>query len=278
MKRGRAYMALCGAILTLGLSAYLGAHIFGSFEQSLHTATVHAAAVTLGGSARGMVFREERLLESDSAVTALLAAEGRRVGCGDAIAETEGGQLRADAAGIFSAEIDGCEHFSPEMLGSLEPKELRELMDAQPQGSDKAYGKLILGSSWYFAAEVDRDTAALLHAGQKVCLDFGFAVEGEVLRISKENLAVFEMDSHLAKSLPLRVAEAEIIIHEYYGLRLPAGAVKEDGEGRKSVSVLTAGQREDKTVNIIYKGSDWVLAEMESRADALREGNIVILD
>lgn len=270
-------MAVCGAILTLGLSAYLGAHIFGSFEQSLRTAAVRPAAVTLGGSAKGLIFRDELLLTSDSAVTALLAVEGRRVGRGDGLAETESGRLGAGAAGLFSAETDGYEHLAPEKLDKLQLTELRELMDSEPQPGGNAYGKLVLGSEWCFAAEVQGDTAALLQSGQKVTLDFGFAVEGEVLRISEEGLAVFLMDSHLAESLPLRMAEAEIIIHEYYGLRLPSGAVNENSDGNIFVSVLTAGQRENKTVNIIYEGSDWLLAEMENRADALREGNIVIL-
>lgn len=269
MGRGDGFIRLTSVLLVLALTAYLGLWALGALDSGLRTVEAQPATVTLGGRAEGIIVRDEVLLQSETKISQVLAHEGKRLGVGDAVAQG----VFAEYAGLFSASADGFEHLSPEALDTLSAPELRQLLDSGGEDPENAIGKIVRGTDWYFAAF----TGAQLYAGQKLTLDFGFVVEAEVLR-AEDGMAVFRMDSALAESLGLRKAEAEMVTAEYAGLRIPASALRHGEDGKTYVTVLTATLPENKNVNIIHDGGDWLLVEIEDRADALRPGNSIVID
>lgn len=269
MGRGDGFLKALSVLLVLSLAAYLGVWAFGALETGLSTVEAVEAVVTLGGELEGIIVRDEVLLQSEAKIGEILAAEGKRLGVGDAVAEG----IFAEYAGLFTASVDGFESLSPGALDTLSSTGLSELLESGGEAAEKAFGKTVRGTSWYFAAFTDEK----LYAGQRVTLDFGFAVEAEVVRASG-GLAVFRMESHLAEILGLRKAEAELVTAEYSGIRIPAAVLRQREDGETYVTVLTATLPEDKTVNIIHDGGDWLLVETEDRADALRPGNLIVTD
>lgn len=189
-------------------------------------------------------------------------------------------------SGTFSSMLDGYEHISPTSLTRLTPSGLQELMDSQAGISSGAYGKLVTDYRWYFAAVMSAKDAGNLKTGRTATLNFGrfygSDVYARVVSISApegENVAVvFRCDTALADTIGMRQATASVVFEEYSGIRIPSQAIQVDAEEEKTfVWTVTAMQLERKDVNIIYAGDSFVIVSRDADADALREGNTVVV-
>ena len=63
--------------------------------------------------------------------------------------------ISSPQSGLFSKTVDGYEHLSVSNLENLTPEKLSALIDSRQEPSEHAFGKIISGFKWYFAA-VDR--------------------------------------------------------------------------------------------------------------------------
>lgn len=194
--------------------------------------------------------------------------------------------LSAGQSGIFSQIVDGYEHITPSDAEHMTPAKIRSLLDSARETPDGAFGKLVTDFNWYFAAVMSDGDAENLSVGQTVTLDFGRyygrGLEGMIMSISSpENgsvAVVFRMSQALSETLAMREASASVAFEQYDGIRVPLEAVRTSEDGTEAfVWTITAMQLERKTVNIIYTGSDFCILEREARADALREGNTVVV-
>ena len=195
-------------------------------------------------------------------------------------------ELFAESAGTFSSAVDGYEQLTLTAVEDLTPSALSELIDrggSVPQG---AYGKLVCGYEWYFAAVMDAVDAANLTVGRRATLNFGrwysADVAAKVLSISpSENgsvVVIFRCATALADTLAMRAVSAGVVFDTYEGIRIPAQAVQTDPETESTfVWCVTATQLERKALDIIYCDEDFVIAAYSADADALRPGNTVVV-
>ncbi|MGN1001652.1 MAG: HlyD family efflux transporter periplasmic adaptor subunit [Oscillospiraceae bacterium] len=198
--------------------------------------------------------------------------------------------LTAQASGTFSSTVDGFESVSPADLYDggqpLSPSQLQALTESQPEPADGAYGKLISGYSWYFAAVMSAADASNLSPGRYANLDFGryygspISARVEAISPTEEgNVTVlFRCDTALRDTLAMRLVSANVVFEEYSGIRVPSEALRTDSETESTyVWVITAMVLERKDVEVIYAGDGFVIVSRDSDPDSLREGNTIVV-
>jgi hypothetical protein len=150
---------------------------------------------------------------------------------------------------------------------------------------DNVFGKLVTSEKWYFAAKVDYEHASQLTAGKQTKLLFpryyGDVIAARVESVSApENgmcAVVFSTERALADTLNMRKATAQVVFSETQGLRVPLKAVHVDQDVGTYVYCLTAQLVEKKYVSIIKTEGDYYIVSVDENADALREGNTLIV-
>ena len=190
--------------------------------------------------------------------------------------------MTASVSGTYSAVADGYEGvLTPESLADMTPSGLAAV---SPQSVSSTVGKIVSGSKWYFAASVSEADAARLRTGQRLTLRMASGVDFDLpvtlTRVSEaENgncLVVTESDKYLAYVTLLREQNAEIVIDEYEGLRIPKNALRVNGDGVSGVYCLIGRTAYFKPVNIIYQGGEYCLVE-PGRIEAATESQKSLL-
>lgn len=191
-------------------------------------------------------------------------------------------RVTASVSGTYSAVADGYEGvLTPESLADMTPSGLAAV---SPQSVSSTVGKIVSGSKWYFAASVSEADAAKLRIGQRLTLRMASGVDFDLpvtlTRVSEaENgncLVVTESDKYLAYVTLLREQNAEIVIDEYEGLRIPKNALRVNGDGVSGVYCLIGRTAYFKPVNIIYQGGEYCLVE-PGRIEAATESQKSLL-
>ena len=168
---------------------------------------------------------------------------------------------------ITAPVADGYESvLTPEVLETMTPS---QLSSAAPQSVSTTVGKLIQGSAWYFAANVNEEDAASLKENSRLTLRMVSGVDFDLpvtlTRISAaENgkcLIVLKSTRYLSYMTLLREQNAELIISAYDGLRVPKNALRVDENGVSGVYCLVGRVAYFKPVSIVYQGSDYCLVE-----------------
>ena len=176
-------------------------------------------------------------------------------------------RITAPVSGTYSAVADGYESvLTPEVLETMTPS---QLSSAAPQSVSTTVGKLIQGSAWYFAANVNEKDAASLKENSRLTLRMASGVDFDLpvtlTRISAaENgkcLIVLKSTRYLSYMTLLREQNAELIISAYDGLRVPKNALRVDENGVSGVYCLVGRVAYFKPVSIVYQGSDYCLVE-----------------
>jgi len=260
----------------LALNAETGRGELGGLELS---------AVTL----KSLVFTEEgakraaRLLELQAELLVLESS----------LSGLTGAELVTDKAGLFSSHVDGFEALSPASLPELTAAGVSELYRKSEAAETGAFGKLVSGTAWYYAAVVTQAEAEALRAivkaadGREAVAQVAFSsqsgqtVEMSIRRIGEDEgtgcVVILSADTGLSDTLRLRCLEADIIYASYGGLRIPKSAIRLDDEGRTYVFTETGVRVEMKYVEIIGDFGSYYLVQAGGTADALKEGNDVIV-
>ena len=218
------------------------------------------------------------------------------------------------AAGVFSGTVDGWEGLlTPDMLDGLTADRLSALLEQSPAPASGPVGKLITGSTWYFAALLP-GTGTGLKSGRTYTLTFSGDYYGqipmELERVSLEGeqtLAIFSCRTHLADTTLLRAQTVDVVIHHLEGIRIPRKALRvetvdeplesgalESGapEGgnpenvptrqvnRYKVYIVERSQSWGREVEILYTDENFYLVRPvdPSAAKRLRAGDEVILN
>lgn len=204
----------------------------------------------------------------------------------------------APASGVFSGSVDGWEGtVSPDGLDKLTAGELSALLARKPAAQEGAVGKLITGSTWYFAALLP-GTNTGLQSGRTYTLSFSGDYYGQIPmlleRVSLEGeqtLAVFSCRSHLADTTLLRVQTVDVVIRRLEGIRIPRKALRietetvtdDDGSTREvnhyKVYTVIRSQSREQEVEVLYTDDDFYLVRPvdENASGRLRAGDEVIL-
>ena len=197
--------------------------------------------------------------------------------------------LVCEVPGVFSGVVDGYEHVTSADIKSLTPAILQELIDSGETPGAGAYGKIVTDFNWYFAAVMDESHMANLSLGAAVSLNFGRYFSEDVAAtvyyvgtVSDGSVSVvFKCSEALSDTLNIRECSAIVTFEEYSGIRIPSEAIQFDDENpnnvRTYVWVVTAMKLERKSISILYAGDGFVLVERAAAANALREGNTVVV-
>lgn len=203
------------------------------------------------------------------------------------------------AAGVFSGTVDGWEGLiTPDQLDELTAQSLSALLSQTPTPVSGPVGKLITGSTWYFAALLP-GTDTGLQSGKTYSLTFSGDYYGqipmELERVSLEGeqtLAIFSCRTHLSDTTLLRVQTVDVVIHHLEGIRIPRKTLRvetveeeqEDGStrtvNRYKVYIVERSQSWGREVDILYTDENFYLVRPvdPSAAKRLRAGDEVILN
>lgn len=205
----------------------------------------------------------------------------------------------APASGVYSAGVDGWEGVvTPAMLDGLTAGSLSALMAEKHSPDALAVGKLVTGSTWYYAALLE-GTGTGLQAGRQYTLSFSGDYYGQVdmtlERISLEEektLAVFSCRSHLADTAMLRVQTVDVVTQQLEGIRIPRKALRVETEtvtgddgaasevNRYKVYTVVRSQAWGQEVEVLYTADTYYLVRPvdQAAADRLRPGDEIILN
>lgn len=256
-----------------GAARNLAAAVARHDTAALDGATLSLDGLLLGEEAGGVSAETLSALQRE-----LVALQGEG---------TESGTvLTAEAAGVYSGFVDGYEHLGSAALVNLTPSKLQALIDAPAEPQEGTYGKLVRDFRWYFAGVMSSVDAAKLTRGKAATLNFGrwysADIPARVVSVGPSEdgnvVAVFRCDTALADTLSMRGATASVVFDSYSGIRIPAEAVRTDDKTEGTyVWTITAMQLERKDIEILYAGDDYVIVRRGTTADALREGNTVVV-
>ena len=207
------------------------------------------------------------------------------------------------AAGVFSGTVDGWEGLlTPDKLEGLTAAGLEALLAQSPAPAAGPVGKLITGSTWYFAALLE-GTDTGLKSGRTYTLTFSGDYYGQIPmeldRVSLEGeqtLAIFSCRSHLADTTLLRLQTVDVVTQRIEGIRVPRKALRvetvdeplesgnPDGPTRQvnryKVYIVERSQAWGREVEILYTDENFYLVRPVDPAAAkrLRAGDEIILN
>lgn len=170
---------------------------------------------------------------------------------------------QAPESGYFYSTVDGYENiFTVDALNSLTGEKFEHLSDSLPDESLSASssGKIVAGSTWYIAVELDKRTAENFRNGGVYPVTFQYSnnielkmtVERRITRTDKD-VTVLVMSTKL---MPdgfdySRCQTVELTKTEYTGLRISTAALRmRDGE--TGVYVVQGSRVAFKTVEVLY--------------------------
>ena len=194
--------------------------------------------------------------------------------------EKGGTPIPAPISGLYSSTVDGWEDLRSEDLKELTPSALSALMSEKRQPPAWALGKLVSGVRWYLAAPVDAEDARRIADLSKV--QVSFSRQAEALTMQLEGLGaeeggkrvlILSCGEAMTDMLSLRFQDAELLISQASGLRIPRKALHVDEKGRSCVYVQTALQAEKKLVEVLMDFGDYYMVSSET----LRAGDEVIV-
>ena len=257
------------SVLFLAVCAYAGAKLWSSLDPELNTMTVRTVTLTDSAALEGIAVRRE---QSFCPAGAFSPADGSRIPAGSLSG--------VSCSALYYSSCDGFESLSPEALADLDVSALTGILSARPAQADG--GRLVLDFDWYYAALVSADAPIPDHGRCRILFEgFDVPVEGYILSLSQaesgQKALVLRLTQGGDPYMSMRKCSAQMIFSEYTGLSLPVSAVRRDEDGNSFVYTITAGIVECKAVDIIYTDGDDCLAALSTAADALREGNTVIV-
>lgn len=199
--------------------------------------------------------------------------------------------VTVNQSGIFSGLADGLEgQLTPDVLDELTVGRLDQLLQSEITPSQTAIGKLITGSTWYFAASVDDASAQRLEEGERYTLAFSGDFDKEVsMRLERlgsseggRRVAVFSSDRYLSQVTLARLSTATLVFERFTGVRVPDKALRvltnDDGSTTLGVYTLVGRQAEFKSVEIVREGEGfYLLRGTANNRKVLRPGDTIIL-
>ena len=205
----------------------------------------------------------------------------------------------APVSGVYSAVADGWEQsVTPALLEGLTADGLAQLLAQRHTPDTQSVGKLITGSTWYFAALLD-GTDTGLQTGRRYAVNFSGDYYGQISmtldRVALEGertLAVFSCRTNLADTAMLRIQTVDVVVQQLEGIRIPRRALrvstedvtKEDGSvsqvNHYYVFTVVSSQAEVQEVEVLYATDAYYLVRPVNpgAASRLRVGDEIILN
>ena len=190
--------------------------------------------------------------------------------------------ITADSPGIFTSAVDGFEYITPDSLEGITPERLASLFSS-PR-STGAFGKLVYGTKWYFAAVLTEADAARLEKGGRALLSFtknysnqvSMTVESIGSGSGGNCVVIFSSDVGLSDVCSVREISADIIFSSYSGILTPDSAIYEDTDGTKYVYLLVGLQAKRVNVEVVCRYNEYYCLVKAAGNEILNEGAEII--
>lgn len=190
--------------------------------------------------------------------------------------------ITADSPGIFTSAVDGLEYITPDSLEGITPEKLTSMLSA-PR-STGAFGKLVYGTKWYFAAIISEADAARLEKGGRALLSFtknysnqvSMTVESISSGSGGKCVVVFSSDVGLSDVCSVREMSADIIFSSYSGILTPDSAIYEDTDGTKYVYLLVGLQAKRVNIEVVCRYNEYYCLVKAAGNEILNEGAEII--
>ncbi len=192
----------------------------------------------------------------------------------------------APMSGIFTSVVDGYEGVTPDALSDLTPAALQAAFVPQ-QISTNAFGKLVTGITWYYAAVLDSDDAQKLQDKKTATLQFTktyydeleMTIESIGEAVDGKCVVVFSAKRNLADTAALRMLTSEVKFTSYSGLYIPEQAIYSDDPDGSYIYLLTGLQAEKVYVEILCPAQDgYIVRDGAENGTVLREGSDIIVE
>ena len=281
--------------LEFALSTYLDADAALKLDSSITDSILHLHTTLSGGDysaasdelseLKAAILKRNHTYSSDDSIQADI--DSVKAHLKELRSSLSGAKnIKAPLSGTYSAACDGYETvLTPDILSQLTPSILGNLQPAETNGN---VGKLIYGSTWYYAANIPAEQAEKLQKGQRAALRFAKGLDqdipAEIYRISDEQsgqrTVILSCNQYLAATTLLRHQQAELILDRYSGLRIPSAALYINEAGQTGVYGVVGMTARFKPVDVVYLGDGYTLVKPtgESRGSTiLRSGDEVII-
>lgn len=189
-------------------------------------------------------------------------------------------------SGVFSSVVDGYEAIGPEQLDDLTPSSMETVFAPSQYANNAAFGKLITGITWYYAAIMDAEDAHKLEGRSAIALQFTKTYNARLtMQIesvgAEENgkcVVVFSAKRNVSNMTALRRLTADIEFSALTGLLVPKEAVYLESDGRTYIFLHTGLQCEQVYVDILSEnGDDYIVKDGTENNTVLRSGSDVII-
>lgn len=188
------------------------------------------------------------------------------------------GYINADSSGIFSTYSDGLESaFDYSKVETLDSETLSQWIEqAKTPAETQGIGKIITSFDWYFCASVSADAVTGLENGDYIDVavsgtDRVYSCEivtGAEPELSAETTVLVlmcdDMNSDVAS---MRLADIELRINSYTGIKMPSSAVHVNENGQKGVYALVGSVVEWRYTEVLYDGGNYVLLKYYTAQD-----------
>lgn len=232
---------------------------------------------------RSLIFRRDYTYNGTDALTAQIDQVEARI---DALTAQTGGAyetVKAPAAGLYSAQVDGYESVCTlAELEGIKPSDLDGLENKGQGANSSCVGKVITSSGWYFACNLTKEQARSVYEELKVTLRFADSSRefvAEVISVSDEEdgrvTAVFFSHAYASQVTALRKQNVDIIIGSATGFRVPKRAVRVAEDGTLGVYRVSGAQAQWKAITILWEEEDYYLIVQAPKVD--ENGNVLEL-
>lgn len=275
MDSGQKFLRCVAAVLFITLCAYLGAGVNSLLQPAAKTVNAEIHTVTETVSLEGVALRSECLLLSEEDFSG--PENGSRLRAGTVL-QLGNTALRLQQSAFYYSNFDGFEYLSPPG-GDLTVSAVNGILSFEPSPTEKAVGRLVSSSAWYYAALCSAqcplkpgDGCALLFEG------FEDSISGRLCAVSPpeggKQALLLRMTGGSAAHYSLRHCRAQLLLSPLRGLRLPVSALLKDEDGNEFVYVLRGGLVQKRSVDIIYTdpAGQWCLSALSDNPDGLSEG------
>jgi len=195
--------------------------------------------------------------------------------------------LTVDRPGTFSSVVDGYEeHLDPSVIMAMSIEEFEQIDSLEVSAPAAAFGKLVDGVDWYFAAVVDTSDVEMLGIGERVNVLFSGSFDRElkmdVVRLEHtedgRSLMVLTCNKMLYAVAELRYQAVEVSFGEFSGIRVPKEAVTISQEGIMGVFCVSGMTARFREIEIIGQtGEYYIIKENNEDPTAVRIGSEVIV-
>ncbi len=270
--------ALSQSVSSSGASSVDDSQIDGTLSQSLENLKYAAAkgntanAVNIAEDIRILAERKAGLTSSSDTEAQIEALEARK----SSISASLNGvreEIYAPRAGMYSKNVDGLESsLTPEVIENVTAKDVDgydELIEsAAPQG----LCKIVNNYKWYLVFAVEAEQIADISSGKSYSVKFKEAsdkeLSGTVTYISEEDedgrcAVVMQFTGHLDNLASIRKTDIVLYKARFSGIYIPVNALVVK-DGVTGVYVQSEQSRDFKSIEILYRTDDFVLADPDA--------------